>query len=196
MRNLFICTVLSAFCLYSCNNTADNGQGKKTDSTAVTHIMQPKSKLDDAGTQKLMAVVNNYYDLKNALVATNAGKADAAANKLIAAAGSMQEAFAKDSANGQTLKPFLDTIVTESKAMTSMMDEGCEKKRVNFEKISGAMFAMLKQADLKNAGIYREYCPMAFNEKGAYWLSNDPEIKNPYFGEKMLECGEVTDSLK
>jgi len=58
------------------------------------------------------------------------------------------------------------------------------------------MFGMLKTVDLKHAGIYREYCPMAYNEKGATWLSDDPEIKNPYFGKKMLECGEVTDSLK
>ncbi len=57
------------------------------------------------------------------------------------------------------------------------------------------MYGMLKNVDLKNAGIYREYCPMAFNERGAYWLSDDADIKNPYFGKKMLECGEVTDSL-
>jgi hypothetical protein len=36
---------------------------------------------------------------------------------------------------------------------------------------------------------------MAFDDKGAYWLSAESEIKNPYFGKKMLECGEVTDSL-
>jgi hypothetical protein len=36
---------------------------------------------------------------------------------------------------------------------------------------------------------------MAFDNKGAHWLSNNPEIKNPYFGKKMLECGEVTDTL-
>ena len=58
------------------------------------------------------------------------------------------------------------------------------------------MFSLLKQADLRNAGIYRQYCPMAFNDKGAYWLSDETDIKNPYFGKKMLECGEVTDTLK
>jgi Cu(I)/Ag(I) efflux system membrane fusion protein len=36
---------------------------------------------------------------------------------------------------------------------------------------------------------------MAFDNKGAYWLSNVSEIKNPYFGEKMLTCGSVQDSL-
>jgi Cu(I)/Ag(I) efflux system membrane fusion protein len=57
------------------------------------------------------------------------------------------------------------------------------------------MYSLLKNADLKNAKVFHEYCPMAFNDKGATWLSDEAEIKNPYFGKKMLECGEVTDSL-
>jgi Cu(I)/Ag(I) efflux system membrane fusion protein len=32
---------------------------------------------------------------------------------------------------------------------------------------------------------------MAFNNKGAYWLSETKEITNPYFGASMLACGEV-----
>jgi Cu(I)/Ag(I) efflux system membrane fusion protein len=57
------------------------------------------------------------------------------------------------------------------------------------------MYMLVKEAKLANAGVYHQYCPMAFNDKGAYWLSNEAEIKNPYFGKKMLECGEVKDSL-
>jgi len=68
--------------------------------------------------------------------------------------------------------------------------------RTSFEKVSDNMFALLKKADLKNANVYRQYCPMAFNDKGAFWLAEESEIRNPYFGKKMLECGEVTDSLK
>jgi len=34
---------------------------------------------------------------------------------------------------------------------------------------------------------YREaYCPMA----KASWIQTDKEIKNPYFGKEMLDCGE------
>jgi Cu(I)/Ag(I) efflux system membrane fusion protein len=36
---------------------------------------------------------------------------------------------------------------------------------------------------------------MAFDNKGAYWLSDQAKIRNPYFGDKMLECGEVKDTL-
>ena len=43
--------------------------------------------------------------------------------------------------------------------------------------------------------VYYQYCPMAFNNKGAYWLSNQSVIRNPYFGNEMLECGKVEDSV-
>jgi len=36
---------------------------------------------------------------------------------------------------------------------------------------------------------------MAFDNKGAYWLSNEAAIRNPYFGDEMLECGKVEDSV-
>jgi membrane fusion protein, copper/silver efflux system len=41
--------------------------------------------------------------------------------------------------------------------------------------------------------VYRQFCPMAFDDKGAFWLSESDEILNPYFGDMMLNCGEVTD---
>ena len=91
--------------------------------------------------------------------------------------------------------PYLDTLSMGSKQIVLVKDETTEQKRIHFEKVSDAMFGMLRAADLRNAGVYRQYCPMAFNDKGAYWLSDVTDIKNPYFGKKMLECGEVTDSL-
>ncbi len=39
--------------------------------------------------------------------------------------------------------------------------------------------------------LYLEYCPMADDNKGEYWLSDKEEIANPYFGQQMPKCGEV-----
>lgn len=39
--------------------------------------------------------------------------------------------------------------------------------------------------------VYELSCPMAFNNDGANWLSRSRQIKNPYFGSQMLECGTV-----
>ncbi len=37
---------------------------------------------------------------------------------------------------------------------------------------------------------------MAFNNRGAHWLSDTTEVVNPYFGDEMLHCGSVTDTLR
>jgi Cu(I)/Ag(I) efflux system membrane fusion protein len=37
---------------------------------------------------------------------------------------------------------------------------------------------------------------MAFNNEGAYWLSDSEQIRNPYFGDKMLTCGVVKEKLQ
>ncbi len=47
-----------------------------------------------------------------------------------------------------------------------------------------------------NTHIYRVYCPMAFNDKGAYWLQSHTTVHNAYFGSKMLRCGVVEAEIK
>jgi Cu(I)/Ag(I) efflux system membrane fusion protein len=70
-----------------------------------------------------------------------------------------------------------------------------EQQRAIFETISDNMYELV--ASMKPAGVatYKQYCPMAFNDKGAYWLSDTSYIQNPYFGKKMLICGEVQETL-
>jgi len=196
MRSLYIvftcCILAFTSCIGGNNSTTTTADSAKT---APAPKLQPQSKLNEKGTAALMAVVSKYYDLKNALVATKASDADHAADQLKTMADSMLAFLQTDSVNKVLLQPFLDTIMMQSKAVTAVMDETCEKKRLAFGTISSAIYGLAKKAELKNAGVYHEYCPMAFNEKGASWLSAESEIKNPYFGKKMMECGEVTDSL-
>ena len=47
-----------------------------------------------------------------------------------------------------------------------------------------------------NENVYIQFCPMADNNKGAYWISLEKEVRNPYYGEAMLTCGEVNATLK
>lgn len=175
----------------ACNN-ANNTPANNTPQAPAEPV---HSKLSDAGTAELMTMVTRYYALKNALVATKASRADSAATDLANTAAQIQITLQKDSANSTALQPFMDTIVTHSKLVNTLKDETCEQQRIVFEVISRNMYALLKNVELKNAKIYHQYCPMAFNDKGAYWLSGESDILNPYFGKKMLECGEVTDSI-
>ena len=49
---------------------------------------------------------------------------------------------------------------------------------------------------LDNEKAYYQYCPMANRDQGAYWFSETEEIRNPYFGEDMLGCGENRETIK
>ncbi len=74
--------------------------------------------------------------------------------------------------------------------------ENFEERRENFIFLSEAMIKTLAAFGLKDREIYVDYCPMADSDKGAYWLSLEKNIRNPYFGDAMLTCGEVVEQIK
>ena len=95
----------------------------------------------------------------------------------------------KDDAHNQwmkLLKPIKDNI----NSIISM--EGIEMKRSHFSIISNKIIDAIEIFGIStNNTFYLEYCSMAFDNKGGFWISKEPEIKNPYFGDIMLKCGEV-----
>ena len=68
-------------------------------------------------------------------------------------------------------------------------------QRGHFKHLSAHMISSIKLFGV-NQIVYSEFCPMTDNNKGAYWLSLEKEIRNPYYGEAMLKCGEVKATLK
>ena len=68
-----------------------------------------------------------------------------------------------------------------------------KSQRIAFSALSDEM-AVLIAGNLKSGMIYKDYCPMAL-DGGAYWLSSEKEIQNPYFGDKMLKCGSVKEII-
>lgn len=179
----------------ACNSNNEQKQEPvAATNTAPAQAAPVQSKLGEAGTQALTATLAAYYQLKDAMVATDQAKAKEAAGNLAVKADSMK-AIASRTPGNDSVVAYMDTVILNSKAITTLSDPECEKQRIAFEPVSNAMYRTVKIAELKNANVYHQYCPMAFNDKGAYWLSNVADIKNPYFGKKMLECGEVTDSL-
>jgi len=68
--------------------------------------------------------------------------------------------------------------------------------RTVFQHVSDEMIAMARRFDPVNDTLYIQYCPMADSNRGAYWLSAEKAIKNPYYGASMLACGEVTGIIE
>ena len=75
---------------------------------------------------------------------------------------------------------------------TDVLDE----QRGYFFFLNNNFIKLLKGAQLESGQVFVQFCPMANNGQGAYWLSMEEEIRNPYLPENMLGCGEVTDIIK
>jgi hypothetical protein len=71
-----------------------------------------------------------------------------------------------------------------------------EHQREHFIKLSANMYKMLKELKINTGDLYYQFCPMANEGKGAYWLSEKSTISNPYMGKKMPTCGETKDTIK
>ncbi|WP_372920569.1 DUF3347 domain-containing protein [Salegentibacter sp.] len=82
-----------------------------------------------------------------------------------------------------------------SAAMKIADTDDVNKQREAFSELTTAMEKQLEGA-LASGEIYKQYCPMAFEGKGDYWFSNSKDIFNPYYGDKMLKCGRVDDTIK
>jgi len=73
--------------------------------------------------------------------------------------------------------------------------DGLEHIRREFNTLSQVLAYSIQQFGAEGP-VYRQFCPMAFEEAGAYWLSRDEEITNPYLPEDMLRCGDVIEPLQ
>ncbi len=71
-----------------------------------------------------------------------------------------------------------------------------EKQRLAYADFNDELYKSIKMFGVSGVTIYYQFCPMARNGDGAYWLSETEEIKNPYYGEAMLTCGETKEIIK
>ncbi len=74
--------------------------------------------------------------------------------------------------------------------------DGIEPARMKFALLSEQIAALLTRFGVPNGKLYKAWCPMAFDNRGASWIQGEEEISNPYFGEMMLRCGEIKEVLK
>jgi uncharacterized protein YdbL (DUF1318 family) len=171
---------------------------KKEDEAKAAEDQQPLAinENTDAFNQSFSQVLGAYYNLKDALVASDTAKATAAARTLATASDSLKVNEIKGDSTGmikETAKSYSGALSSTAQALASGKD--LNAKRKEFEQIADAMWSLTRTVRYSGQKAYWQYCPMAFDNKGAYWMSNERDIKNPYFGKEMLNCGEVQDSL-
>ncbi len=189
-----------AFLLASCG-----GGEKKAEKQQVPEEVKPLvSKNSGAFNQSFGKLLDTYESLKNALVEYDTAAANTAAAAL---AISVKEVSVSD-IQGDSTGAIRETAASYTAAIESSANEfissaDITKKKRQFQSISDAMYDLARTVRYDQEKIYRQHCPMAFNDdEEAFWLSSSNEVVNPYLGKKhpkykggMLHCGDVTDSL-
>ena len=135
----------------------------------------------------LKELTEAYLNIKNALALKNHNIIISEAALFIGQIGD-QKNFSAD---------IDQTILIQLNKMTQEINATRKINEVYgpFAEMSDLFFDFLDHYKIKNLTLFRQYCPMAFDNKGAYWLSNTQDIYNPYFGEEMRFCGEVKEQL-
>ncbi|HPF51671.1 MAG TPA: DUF3347 domain-containing protein, partial [Draconibacterium sp.] len=142
---------------------------------------------------QLTAVYKNYLKMKDAFVESDPAKVGEEAKKLESAIQKVNMKLLKDDAH----MAWMDQLNVLNKSIeTIQSEEDIEKQRQAFSDFNNAFYKSLKMFGLANDTAYYQYCPMAFDDQGAYWFSDVEEIRNPYFGDMMLSCGETKETLK
>lgn len=167
--------------------SACGGNSGQQESGADAKAVSPqfRSQLSDA--------VNIYFEIKDALVAADAEKAAEEAQSFKAALAKVDAASLK-AEKAAAWQERLAGFQTTLDAITA--NDDIEKQRAAFLELSKAVIGSVKDFGPLNTAVYVQYCPMAFNNTGGEWLSNSKEILNPYFGDAMLHCGAVTETVE
>ena len=142
---------------------------------------------------QLKAVFNEYIKLKDALVKEDSKNGISASKKLL---DNLSKVDMKLLENKQVHNHWMSLGKEIKTAATSISNtSNIKEQRNHFKDLSSNLANALEVFGI-NEKVYHQFCPMADANKGAYWLSTEIKVINPYFGDAMLTCGEVKQVIE
>jgi Cu(I)/Ag(I) efflux system membrane fusion protein len=137
---------------------------------------------------QITKVADSYFQVKNGLVKDNLEEAQKSLNSMDQGLQLVNMSLVQGQAHDLWMEMLRGIKESNSKMRTS---KEIEEARKHFSMLSFHILEMAETFGLNKDVVYKDYCPMAFGDQGAYWLSEQKDITNPYFGSSMLTCGEV-----
>ena len=200
MKKLIIGIAITAIAIAGCNS----GSNPTTETTKKDNLQSTGSPAKEVSTSSsvnndekvngsMKEMVAQYLQMKNALANDNGKEAATAGNAYVESMGKMD----KNSLTGDKKKKW-EALADDAQEMAQHIGKNADKlehQREHFDMLSKDMYDMVKTFGAGQP-LYQDYCPMANDKKGATWLSETKEIKNPYMGKKMPTCGSVKEEIK
>jgi hypothetical protein len=138
---------------------------------------------------KAEAILSDYFILKDALVGDDTKKAAQAGSKLVASL----KAFDSSSYSKENQEELTDIIEDATEHAEHIAESAIDHQREHFKTLSKDITDLVAITGTKST-LYEQFCPMY--DKGSAWLSTDKEVKNPYYGSRMLKCGKVQKTIQ
>jgi len=142
---------------------------------------------------QIRAVVEKYLSLHEALAGDDMGLAVTAAKSAIESLSQVDMSLL----SGEPHNVWMARNTGMNKALDAIQKAAdINAARKAFETLSNELIAVVVQFGIpESQQLYRIHCPMSFNNKGADWLQADKDVRNPYFGASMLNCGEIVKTI-
>lgn len=167
---------ISAMLLWSCGSTSSSTEAENDSAPPLERVVKSEAIVyKDSTTQQ---IYQSYQSVKDALVSDDFNAAKAQNTALITALMN---------------KKGCETTASVAEKMKEATD--IKAFRRLFTMLNVELVPFFKHQALVSGKVYEQYCPMANNGEGANWISNANQVRNPYYGAEMLDCGNVVDSL-
>ena len=189
MNKLLVGLALSAFTLSACKNSNNKSSSANnlSDSSALATVRLSPS------TSPVDGILQIYLQMKNDFANDDSKGAATAGKTMLKAFNGFDVTILREDER----KTFTD-IAADAKENAEHIGENAgniKHQREHFDMLSKDMYELVKTSKAGEP-IFVDYCPMYNDNKGAIWLSETKEIKNPYLGKEMETCGSVKEELK
>lgn len=207
MKKIFFgLLALSAILFSSCNNSGSKKEQEMHDmnnmpkDSAEKHataaakeaktIAITYSNMDAKAAASIKDIVSHYLHVKNALANDNGNEAADGAKAMGKAMAAMDKSLL--TAAQKKVYDDIEEVLIEHAEHIEKNGDKIEHQRSHFSMMSEDVYDFVK-AFGAGQPIYHDHCPMYNDNKGAMWLSEIQEVKNPYYGAKMLSCASVKE---
>ncbi|EWH12629.1 RND family efflux transporter MFP subunit [Cellulophaga geojensis KL-A] len=167
----------------------NNASNKENDHTNMNERLEVSAKFQE----QLKAVFNAYINLKDALVKEDSKSTSTSATTLLNKLNKVDMKLLSDNKAHNHWMSLEGDIKSSATSISETSD--IKSQRDHFKHLSSHLINAVQLFGV-NEKVYVEFCPMADNNNGAYWLSKEEKVINPYFGSAMLTCGEVKQVIE
>lgn len=196
MKKIIFIFAIAATTLAACNNSGNKSAGNQTESNATQASSQTGNESTSQSVKNTAAtkeIVLLYLGIKDGLSNDNGKDAASAAKAFVETAGKVDIAsFSADQ------KKTWEDITADAKEMAEHIGANPDKlehQREHFFMLSKDMYDLVKAFGSEKV-LYKIFDSMSNDGKGAFWISETKEIKNPYMGKAMSNSGTIQEEIK